>query len=76
MKDNGKAAEIYRIYDRTFDEYFGGWSSTTAKHLESFAAFIGAEYGNKAKWTAKEYTTIKEVLKAASGNNTPTLKAA
>lgn len=59
-------AKLYRIYDAAFEYSYGGWSSTSAKHLESFAAFLGTSYGNKKSWTAKPYTTIDEVLKACN----------
>lgn len=67
MATADRPAAIYRVYDRGFDLYYGGWSSTTARHLESFAAFLGVSYGNKAKWTAKEYTSIPKVLAAMKG---------
>ena len=67
MATRDKAATLYRIYDEEFEADRGGWSSTTAKHLESFAAFLGTTYGNKAQWKAREYTTIPEVLKALEG---------
>lgn len=70
MGTDGKAAEIFRIYDGTFDAVFGGWSATTARHLESFAAFIGGEYGGKAAWTAKPYTTIQAVMDYAKNGGT------
>lgn len=77
MATADKAAELYRIYDSRFDWEYGGWTSTSAKHLESFAAFLGTTYGNKAKWTAREYTTIDKVLAAVEkGNAEPTRTAA
>lgn len=57
---------MYRIYDADFDDDYNGWSATTASHLESFSAFLGGGYKNKKQWTAKEYTTINDVLKAIS----------
>lgn len=66
MATSGSPAVMYRIYDSDFEWNFGGWSVTTASHLESFSAFLGGGYTNKKQWTAKEYTTIDEVLKAVS----------
>lgn len=62
------AGELYRIYDADFEYNMGGWSATTARHLESFAAYMGATYGGKKAWTAKEYTTIDKVLEAAESD--------
>ena len=76
MATADKAAELFRIYDSRFELEFGGWSNTSARHLESFAAFLGTTYGNKAKWTAREYTTIAKVLKLAETNTTTPRKAA
>lgn len=59
-------ATLYRIYDYDFEENYGGWSATSATHLESFATFLGATYGNKKAWTAKPYTTLEEVFKACT----------
>ena len=59
--------ELYRIYDEDFENDKGGWSATTAKHLESFAAYMKATYGGKKAWTAKEYHTIDDVLAIANG---------
>lgn len=60
----GKPATMYRIYDEDFEEQRGGWSATTARHLESFSAFLGGGYDGKKSWMAKEYTTISAVLKS------------
>ena len=71
-----KPAEIFRIYDSEFDVTMGGWSATTAKHLESFAAFLGGSYGGKKSWTDKPYTTIQNVLDyVANGGNLETIAA-
>lgn len=66
MAANGNPAQMYRIYDADFENDYNGWSTTTASHLESFSAFLGGGYVNKKQWTAKEYTTIDEVLKTVS----------
>ena len=60
--------ELYRIYDEDFENDKGGWSATTAKHLESFAAYMGATYGGRKEWKAKEYTTIEKVLETAESD--------
>lgn len=65
-----KSATLYRIYDVDFEYFYGGWSATTARHLESFATFLGATYNGKADWTAKPYRTLEEVI------NENTLKVA
>ena len=65
-----KPAELFRIYDSRFDYLMGGWSSTTAKHLESFAAFLGGSYGNKKAWTDKPYTTIQAVIEYVENGGT------
>ena len=64
MATKNTPAAMYRIYDADFEEEYGGWSATTAGHLESFSAFLGGGYVNKKQWKGKEYTTIDEVLKA------------
>ena len=66
MATKESPAVMYRIYDADFEEDRKGWSATTASHLESFSAFLGGGYKNKKQWTAKEYTTIEDVLKAIS----------
>lgn len=66
MATKDAPATMYRIYDWAFERLFGGWSVTTARHLESFSAFLGGGYENKKQWTSKEYTTIDEVLKAVT----------
>ncbi len=68
MASEEKEASLYRIYNESFEASKGGWSSTTAKHLESFAAFLGTTYGNKKGWLAREYTTIAEVIKSVEGD--------
>lgn len=71
-----KTAEIFRIYSSEFDCTMGGWSATTARHLESFAAFLGGSYGNKKAWTSKPYTTIQAVLEyVANGGTIATVAA-
>ena len=76
MATADRPAEIFRIYDSTFDCTMGGWSATTAKHLESFAAYLGGSYGNKRAWTEKPYTTIQAVLDyVANGGNIETVAA-
>lgn len=75
MATADKAAKIYRIYDAGFDYNYGGWSATTAKHLQSFAAFLGATYGGKKEWTAKPYTTMEEVLAYVANGNGGTIAA-
>lgn len=76
MATTDKAAEIFRIYDSTFDFTMGGWSATTEKHLQSFAAFLGGSYGNKKAWTDKPYTTIQAVLEyVANGGDLDTVAA-
>lgn len=64
MATKDTPAVMYRIYDGMFERNYSGWSATTASHLESFSAFLGGGYVNKKQWTAKEYTTIADVLKA------------
>lgn len=64
MATKESPAVMYRIYDWAFERSRNGWSATTASHLESFSAFLGGGYKNKKQWTAKEYTTIEEVLKS------------
>ena len=70
MATADKAATLYRIYDEWFEEEKGGWSATTAKHLESFAAFLGTGYKGRKDWKGREYTTIAEVLNALTEGNT------
>ena len=77
MANFGAPGQIFRIWCESFEYGYGGWSKTTAKHLESFAAFLGTEYGGKKSWTDKEYKTIEEVIALVEGgNDQPTPKAA
>lgn len=57
---------VFRIYDRMFEWCMNGWSATTAKHIESFVAFLGARSYSKKEWVALPYTTIQEVLDMAN----------
>ncbi len=65
IKETG---EIFRLYAPTFDAVYGGWSATTARHLESFATFCGGTYNGKRSWVSKPYVTIEEVLQHGKGH--------
>ena len=75
METDNRPAEMFRIYDSRFDFMFGGWSATTAKHLASFAAFLGCSYGGKKAWTDKQYTTIADVLGYVENGGNETIAA-
>lgn len=66
MATKDTPAAMYRIYDWAFDNAYGGWSLTTFRHLESFAAFLGCQYKGKKDWTAKQYVTMEEVIKSVT----------